>query len=240
MLNAVNLNLVAFDAVAARRAARRPGVHAVRHRRSRPPRSGSALAIVLLVFRTRGHIDGRRPATSSADRDDRRRRRERGDRWSALAASPSLVAVRCRGCSLLVVGAPLPAAPATGRAARSASRGAGASALALAVAGRSRSLGRRRPVAQRRRLEPAPAGCRSTLAAYARRAGRRRRGRSSRRSRWLVQVYSVGYLRDDPRYPSYAALVIAVHRARCCSSSSPATCSCCWSAGRSWASAPTS
>lgn len=37
-----------------------------------------------------------------------------------------------------------------------------------------------------------------------------------------VQIYSTGYLRDDPRYPSYAALVSS-SPPRCCSSSTPAT-----------------
>lgn len=37
-----------------------------------------------------------------------------------------------------------------------------------------------------------------------------------------VQIYSTGYLREDPRYPSYAALVSS-SPPRCCSSSTQAT-----------------
>ena len=56
MLNAANLVLVTFDAVYADR------LHGGRSSpcsssRSRPPRSGVALAVVLLLFRRRGDVD---------------------------------------------------------------------------------------------------------------------------------------------------------------------------------------
>ena len=49
MLNAVNINLVAFGAF--HNNVGRPGVRPLRASRSRPPRSASGLAIVLLIYR---------------------------------------------------------------------------------------------------------------------------------------------------------------------------------------------
>ena len=195
---------------------------------------GLGLAIVLLVFRTAG--SRRRPAARPrrprpgrrAGRRGRRADRRRSLRAWAAASDRRPLAAACPPLTpSLGAGRLLAPFARPGRARLGRRRAAGWSAIgrrcrrrpalavALAGSGRERSATRRdaRARADRRaavrlafRVDELP-----------------RRGRCwSPVVALVVQVYSVAYLRGDPRYPSYtafvslftAAMLLVVHRRR--------------------------
>ena len=206
MLNAVNLNLVAFDVVAARRAARRPGVHAVRHHhrrrrdRARPGDRAAGLPQPRAPRRRRAARAADRsrepPTRARTPRDRRSTSRVAGAvRWppsSACFARPALAAARrCRSRS------PAPRV-----------------ALVAALGARPRARSPTAPLRRRRQLAH-----RSPTGAVDHRASTCGSTASPRSCRvavavvaLAVQVYSVGYLRGRPALPVVRRARLAVHR----------------------------
>ena len=213
MLNAVNLNLVAFDVWLARHPARRPGADPVHHRhrrrrdRHRPgdrPRWSTATAAPRTSTgsatpprattptaptddaRTADRRDGRRRLRPPRDHHDPRRPRPPPPlprRRRRPAPGPHRPRLR-----------PPPRRPADPRRARARRR---SSPYARAAA---------RPIERRHPSSPPPARSRSNSPCTST-ASPPWSPSWSASSPSCVQIYSTGYLRDDPRYPSYAALV---------------------------------
>ena len=227
MLNAVNLNLVLFDMRWARPAARRAGAHAVRHRagggRGRAgPRPGPA-GLPQPPHRRR------RPAAHTL-RPRSRTRRRRGAPVIVLAAVAVLLPFAAAfvgmifGPTLSLLLSPLArrlrraprglvvregtrAGPAPARERPGPHRGAADRGLRRA---HRRDRGRRVAAA----ATSVPARSRSCGPAACRSASRSTSTGSSAVVAFMVccvalavQIYSVAYMRDDPRYSSYAAFV---------------------------------
>ena len=199
MLNAVNLNFVAFDAQL-RDVLHGGQTFALFMIVVAAAEIGLALAIVLLVFRTHGHIDVdelRELADRDAAPDELDRPGRAGERAARRGAAGAVRDGRASRWS------PVTAPTSPRRASRSA-----APALGLVLAGvlARRPPRGRRAAGARVRHEPWRPARRSS----SRRTSTRSAPRcccSPRTVAFLVQVYSLGYLPDDPRYPSYAALV---------------------------------
>ena len=234
MLNAVNLNLVAFDAWWHDAARLRSGARAVRRSRSPPPRSASGWRSCCWSSAPTGTSTSTSCVSwPTATRSSRRRCEPDRSGVHVVIVAPGL-RLPLAGAAVARRRAPRrAAAPAVGVAgsavARWASRWSSASSTgaigaAVDVTGcTSRPTGGI-PISVALRVDQLSASM-------------------------LVLATIGGAARADllgrlparrPALPVVRRARLHLHRRRWRSSSRPTTCSCCWSAGRSWAPAPTS
>ena len=215
MLNAVNLNLVAFDVWLRDRAARRPGVHAVRHHdrrrrgRARPGHRAARLP------QPRDRRRRRARPSCGEPRPDRDRARTDDEPAAAVAVTPVCVALAAPFVAA-VVG--LLRRPTLAAARRCRSRSPARRVALVAALGRS----------PRRAIAAGADGARDVGRACDRPDRRARRSRvgtcaSTGSPRWssrswsrvvalAVQVYSVAYLQGRPALLLVRRLRLAVHR----------------------------
>ena len=225
MLNAVNLNLVAFDVWLRDALHVRPGAHAVRHHdrrrrdRSRPGHRAARLPQPRERTRRSTSCASSPTATRTTTRGGRRRdgrlRHRPGAASSPRSSASSLgtsagLARRCRSRW------PVPPSHWS-------------RALVLGAHGRSPTL---QCTTSRRSPRSTPVAFRSSTSLCALDGSRRACVSVAVAVVALaVQVYSSAYLRAT-RATRRTPRSCRCSPPRCCSSSSPTTCSCCWSAGR--------